>query len=149
AHEVDAEGVVNRDHGLVGADDSEVEDVLGVEDLERGVVVDDGHVIVVAASPGDGDADAGMYGLALVGDDAAGVELRQAGGGQLGVDAEVVLTIEGARGGHPARGVADANLDGGAIGHKLVDVGGDGASAFWWVEADAQGLRESGGAVLA
>ena len=121
--QVHLEAGVDGDHAVVLRDDEGVVDVVDRVKLHVGVLVDE--VVELACAHDEGDHGlAAVEGLAAAVDDAAAHEVHHAAGEHLAVDAEVVLVGQRAQDG--VGDGADAELEGGAVGHERGAVAPDG-----------------------
>ena len=121
--EVDLDGGVEGHHLGISGDDGRIVGVGHVIDVYGGVVIDK-VVEATGALEEGGDmlADVDLLGTAV--DDAAFDERQHAVGEHLGVDTEVLVASELRE--HGVGDVANADLEGGAVGDKGGDVFADG-----------------------
>ena len=123
APQVHLQGGVDGDHVVVAADDVGVVHIVHRQDGDAGVVVD---IIIdpLGAEGEGGDALAPVDLLFAVVDRAALDQLHHGVGEHLGVDAQVVLILQGRA--HRVGDGADAQLDAGAVLDPLGDQAADG-----------------------
>mgnify|MGYP007042746502 CR=1 FL=1 len=127
AQQVHRQGVVDGVEALQAGQVAYVQHVFGVVDLVGGVADHPPQLGAGEPRPGHRHRLARVQRLAAAVGDALLHQVAQPRAGHLGVDAQVVLAVEGARPHHIHARLADADLDGGAVGHQLRQVAGDGA----------------------
>lgn len=118
AGEVDLERGVDGDDAIVFPDQACVVRAIAGVEFDEGIVVDEIEDFLGSGDKAGGDS-AGVDGLTGVGDRAGVVQINQAVGKHLGMDAEVLPVVEAGENG--VGDSADAHLQGGTVGHQLRD----------------------------